>query len=270
MVVDLETTGGGADTEAITEIGAVKVRGGEVLGEFETLVDPGRGIPPFITRADRHHRRRWSPPRRRSTRCCPRSSSSPAAPCSSRTTRRSTSASSRPPAPAGLRVAGAARGGHRRCWPAGCSTSDEVPNCRLGHARPRTSRPPTTPIHRALADARATVDVLHGADRAARRRSACTRWRSCARSPRRSARRSGASGTSPSDLPNAPGRVRVPGRQRPTALRRDEHATSGPGSGSTSRPARRAPGSARWSRSPSGSTRSSARTRWRPRSASCG
>ncbi|ORI16867.1 hypothetical protein BJD99_10195 [Rhodococcus sp. 1163] len=48
VVVDLETTGGSADTEAITEIGAVKVRGGEVIGEFATLVDPGRAIPPFI------------------------------------------------------------------------------------------------------------------------------------------------------------------------------------------------------------------------------
>lgn len=48
VVVDLETTGGSAVTEAITEIGAVKVRGGEVLGEFATLVDPGRAIPPQI------------------------------------------------------------------------------------------------------------------------------------------------------------------------------------------------------------------------------
>ena len=49
VVVDLETTGGSSRTEAITEIGAVKVRGGEVLGEFATLVDPGRSIPPQIT-----------------------------------------------------------------------------------------------------------------------------------------------------------------------------------------------------------------------------
>jgi len=49
VVVDLETTGGSAQTEAITEIGAVKVKGGEVLGEFATLVDPGRSIPPQIT-----------------------------------------------------------------------------------------------------------------------------------------------------------------------------------------------------------------------------
>jgi DNA polymerase-3 subunit epsilon len=48
VVFDLETTGGSADEDAVTEIGAVKVRGGEVLGEFATLVDPGRGIPPQI------------------------------------------------------------------------------------------------------------------------------------------------------------------------------------------------------------------------------
>ncbi|MFT4086052.1 MAG: DEDD exonuclease domain-containing protein [Gordonia sp. (in: high G+C Gram-positive bacteria)] len=48
VVVDLETTGGSADADRITEIGAVKIRGGEVLGEFATLVDPGRPIPPQI------------------------------------------------------------------------------------------------------------------------------------------------------------------------------------------------------------------------------
>jgi DNA polymerase III subunit epsilon len=56
VVVDLETTGGRAtesapgrhDHDQITEIGAVKVRGGVVLGELATLVDPGRSIPPQI------------------------------------------------------------------------------------------------------------------------------------------------------------------------------------------------------------------------------
>lgn len=48
VVVDLETTDGSPDTEAITEIGAVKIRGGEVIAEFATLVDPGRSIPPYI------------------------------------------------------------------------------------------------------------------------------------------------------------------------------------------------------------------------------
>ena len=41
VVVDLETTGGSASACEITEVGAVKVRGGEVLGEFQTLVNPG-------------------------------------------------------------------------------------------------------------------------------------------------------------------------------------------------------------------------------------
>ncbi len=49
VVVDLETTGGSAHTDSITEVGAVKVRGGEVLGEFQTLVNPGASIPPFIS-----------------------------------------------------------------------------------------------------------------------------------------------------------------------------------------------------------------------------
>ena len=48
VVVDLETTGGSPRDSAITEIGAVKVRGGVVLGEFATLVDPQRSIPPQI------------------------------------------------------------------------------------------------------------------------------------------------------------------------------------------------------------------------------
>ena len=41
VVLDLETTGGAPDGNGITEIGAVKVRGGEQLGEFATLVNPG-------------------------------------------------------------------------------------------------------------------------------------------------------------------------------------------------------------------------------------
>ena len=48
VTVDLETTGGSPRTSAITEIGAVKTRGGEVIGEFQTLVDPGHPIPPMI------------------------------------------------------------------------------------------------------------------------------------------------------------------------------------------------------------------------------
>jgi DNA polymerase-3 subunit epsilon len=47
--VDLETTGGAPPESRITEIGAVKVRGGERVGTFQTLVDPGVPIPRFIT-----------------------------------------------------------------------------------------------------------------------------------------------------------------------------------------------------------------------------
>jgi DNA polymerase-3 subunit epsilon len=48
-VLDLETTGGSPHDCAITEVGAVKVCGGEPRGTFQTLVDPGCAIPPEIT-----------------------------------------------------------------------------------------------------------------------------------------------------------------------------------------------------------------------------
>ena len=48
-VVDLETTGTSARDCAITEVGAARFRGGECLGTFQTMVDPGCGIPPSIT-----------------------------------------------------------------------------------------------------------------------------------------------------------------------------------------------------------------------------
>lgn len=49
VVVDLETTGGSPTSSAITEIGAVAVRGGEVEGTFRTFVNPGHEIPASIT-----------------------------------------------------------------------------------------------------------------------------------------------------------------------------------------------------------------------------
>jgi DNA polymerase III epsilon subunit-like protein len=49
-VLDLETSGGSPDSGAgITEIGVVKVRGGKVLGTFQSFIDPGHSLPPFIT-----------------------------------------------------------------------------------------------------------------------------------------------------------------------------------------------------------------------------
>jgi len=49
-VIDLETSGGSPKSGAgITEIGVVKVRGGVVLGTFQSFVDPGHSLPVFIT-----------------------------------------------------------------------------------------------------------------------------------------------------------------------------------------------------------------------------
>ena len=49
-VIDLETSGGSPKFGAgITEIGVVKVRGGAVLGTFQSFVDPGHALPHFIT-----------------------------------------------------------------------------------------------------------------------------------------------------------------------------------------------------------------------------
>lgn len=53
-VVDVETTGGRPDQgDRITEIAVVTVRDGRVQEVFETLVNPERSIPPFITRLTR-------------------------------------------------------------------------------------------------------------------------------------------------------------------------------------------------------------------------
>ena len=48
-VVDVETTGGTANLHRITEIGAVKIQNGKIIEEFQTLINPGRPIPSFIS-----------------------------------------------------------------------------------------------------------------------------------------------------------------------------------------------------------------------------
>jgi DNA polymerase-3 subunit epsilon len=48
-VLDLETTGGSPVDCEITEVGAVKYVGGELVGTFATLVNPDALIPPTIT-----------------------------------------------------------------------------------------------------------------------------------------------------------------------------------------------------------------------------
>ncbi|GAB3447237.1 DEDD exonuclease domain-containing protein [Streptomonospora sediminis] len=163
VIVDLETTGTRAGSSGITEIGAVKVCGGEVLGEFSTLVNPGVAIPPFITLLTGITQAMVAP-----------------APAIDAVL------------PGFLEFAGLDRGailvahnapfdvgflkaacaGHGYDWPAPqvvdtvslarkLVTRDEVPNHKLGTLAGFFGVP-DQPTHRALDDARATVGVLHG------------------------------------------------------------------------------------------------------------
>jgi DNA polymerase-3 subunit epsilon len=48
-VIDIETTGGRAGTHKITEIGVVKMVNGEVIDQWQSLINPQRRIPAMIT-----------------------------------------------------------------------------------------------------------------------------------------------------------------------------------------------------------------------------
>ncbi len=48
VIVDVETTGWTPEEAAITEIGAVRVSGGQICGQFSCLVNPGRAIPDAV------------------------------------------------------------------------------------------------------------------------------------------------------------------------------------------------------------------------------
>jgi DNA polymerase III alpha subunit (gram-positive type) len=48
-IVDIETTGGSARIEKITEIAIYQHDGEKITGEFVSLVNPERNIPYFIT-----------------------------------------------------------------------------------------------------------------------------------------------------------------------------------------------------------------------------
>jgi DNA polymerase-3 subunit epsilon len=160
VVVDLETTGGSPSESAITEVGAVKVHAGERLGEFATLVDPGLAIPPYITVLTGITQQMVvSAPRIETV-----------LPSFLEFARGCVLVAHNAPFDTGfLRAACAAQG---YAWP-GLSvvdtadlarrvlTRDEVPDCRLSTLA-RFFRSATQPCHRALADAKATVDVLHG------------------------------------------------------------------------------------------------------------
>ncbi|GAC1440638.1 MAG: DEDD exonuclease domain-containing protein [Mycobacteriales bacterium] len=160
VVVDLETTGGSAHSCDITEIGAVKVRGGEVLGEFQTLVNPASCIPPFIAVLTGITDSMVAG--------APRIDS--VLPAFLDFSAGAVLVAHNAPFDLGFLRAGCERMG--LTWPSfehldtarlarRILTRDEAPDCRLATLA-QLFRATTTPNHRALADARATVDVLHG------------------------------------------------------------------------------------------------------------
>ena len=163
VVVDLETTGGSPDDSEITEIGAVKVRGGEVIGEFQTLVNPGSEIPPFITVLTGITDAMVAP-----------------APMIDEVLPQffefvgsiETVFLVAHNAPFDISFLRAATLRSKRAWPRyrvldtakiarRVLTRDEVPNNKLATLAPYFGAE-ITPNHRALDDAKATVDVLHG------------------------------------------------------------------------------------------------------------
>lgn len=50
VFLDIETTGGSPKDSRITEIGALRVEGGKVVGTFNELLNPEQHVPSFITR----------------------------------------------------------------------------------------------------------------------------------------------------------------------------------------------------------------------------
>src|SRR3954447_12250120 len=160
VVLDLETTGGAADGAGVTEIGAVKVRGGEELGVFASLVNPGERIPAFITVLTGITDAMLAP--------APPIES--VLPSLLEFLRGAVLVAHNAPYDVGFLKAACARHGYP--WPnprvldtaavaRRALTRDEVPNRKLATLAP-FFRAAVQPTHRALDDARATVDVLHG------------------------------------------------------------------------------------------------------------
>ncbi|MEV4817420.1 DEDD exonuclease domain-containing protein [Micromonospora tulbaghiae] len=160
VVVDLETTGGAPDGGGITEIGAVKVRGGEELGVLATLVNPGVPIPPFITVLTGITQ----------AMLLPAPPIEQVLPSFLEFLTDAVLVAHNAPYDVGFLKAACAKHGYH--WPnprvldtaalaRRVLTRDEVPNRKLGTLA-AYFRTATQPTHRALDDAKATVDVLHG------------------------------------------------------------------------------------------------------------
>ena len=159
VVVDLETTGGSSAQDAITEIGAVKICGGEILGEFQTLVDPQRGVTPFVSVLTGIT----------DSMLIGAPTVDEVLPAFLEFAQGAVLVAHNAPFDVGFLKA--ACHANARPWPNPAVvdtavlarrllTRDEVPNCKLSTLA-AFFRAGTDPNHRALSDARATVDVLH-------------------------------------------------------------------------------------------------------------
>ncbi|MDR7303091.1 DEDD exonuclease domain-containing protein [Haloactinomyces albus] len=159
VVVDLETTGGRSGQDAVTEIGAVKVRGGEVLGEFSTLVAPGQPIPSAVV----------SITGITDAMVAEAPTLESVLPAFLEFSRGSVLVAHNATFDLGFLRAGCAQLG--LVWPKPTSvctvqlarrvlSREETPNHKLATLA-RVLRTRTEPVHRALDDARTTVDVLH-------------------------------------------------------------------------------------------------------------
>lgn len=164
VIIDLETTGGAPHLgAAITEIGAVKARGGTTIGEFKSFVDPQHPVPAYITALtgitdDMVFQ-------------APTISAIFPALLEFLGEAESTVLVAQN-APFDLSFLTFAARAHGFTWPQypvldtaiiarKVLTRDEVPNCKLATLAEFFGTE-TTPNHRALDDARATVDVFHG------------------------------------------------------------------------------------------------------------
>jgi DNA polymerase-3 subunit epsilon len=158
VVLDLETTGGSPADCAITEVGAVKYRGGEMLGRFETLVNPGVAIPPFITVLTGITESMVIPAPPIEQVLPPLLEFLDGAVLVGHNVRFDLSFLD-----AALTAAGYPRLSHRRVDTLGLArrlVRDEVPDLKLSTLA-RHLRIATEPCHRAMADAAATAEVLH-------------------------------------------------------------------------------------------------------------
>jgi DNA polymerase III epsilon subunit family exonuclease len=164
LVIDLETTGGAPHLGAgITEIGAVKVRAGEILGEFKSFIDPQHPVPAYITDLTGiTDEMVFQAPT--IAQIFPSLLEFMGSPEETVLVAQN--------APFDLSFLTYSARTHGFDWPKypvldtaiiarKVLSRDEVPNCKLGTLAEFFGTK-TTPNHRALDDARATVDVFHG------------------------------------------------------------------------------------------------------------